>query len=157
MSAATADDPLALDRQVCFALYAASRALTTAYRPLLEPLGLTYPQYLVMLVLWEESPRAVGEIGADLHLDSGTLSPLIKRLEANGLVRRHRSQDDERRVLVALTDEGRALRDRAFDIPQRLVAATGSDAEAVALVQRACEALLALTKPETGEVRASAY
>lgn len=142
MSTAVADDPLALDRQVCFALYAASRAVTAAYRPLLEPLGLTYPQYLVMLVLWERGTLAVGDVGAALHLDSGTLSPLIKRMEAAGLVERRRSADDERRVLVALTTEGRGLRERAIEIPGRIVEAARVDPEALALVRRACEALL---------------
>lgn len=142
MSAAVADDPLALERQVCFALYAASRAVTAAYRPLLEPLGLTYPQYLVMLVLWERGTQPVGDIGAALHLDSGTLSPLLKRLEAGGLVERHRSAEDERRVLVELTAEGRALRDRAVDVPARILEAARVDPDALALVRRACEALL---------------
>lgn len=141
--AATAENPLALDRQVCFALYAASRVVTAAYRPLLEPLGLTYPQYLVMLVLWERGTIAVGEISMALHLDSGTLSPLLKRLEAGGLVRRRRSADDERRVLIELTDEGRALRARAVDIPARLIEGAQADPDAHALLQRACEALLA--------------
>lgn len=142
MSAAVADDPLALDRQVCFALYAASRAVTAAYRPLLEPLGLTYPQYLVMLVLWEHGAQSVRDIGDALHLDSGTLSPLLKRLEADGLVKRRRSAEDERRVVVELTDEGRALRARAVGIPERIVAAARVDPDALALVRRACETLL---------------
>lgn len=142
MSAGTTDDPLALDRQVCFALYAASRAVTAAYRPLLEPLGLTYPQYLVMLVLWERGAQSVREIGHALHLDSGTLSPLLKRLEANGLLERTRSAADERRVLVELTDEGRALRARAVDIPERIVTAAQVDPDALGLVRRACETLL---------------
>lgn len=142
MTTAVADDPLALDRQVCFALYAASRAVTAAYRPLLEPLGLTYPQYLVMLVLWERGTLPVGDIGAALHLDSGTLSPLVKRLEAAGLVERRRSSDDERRVLVAPTAAGRELRERAVEIPGRIVEAARVDPEALALVRRACVALL---------------
>ncbi|WP_353862470.1 MarR family winged helix-turn-helix transcriptional regulator [Svornostia abyssi] len=149
MATAPVEDPLALDRQVCFALYAASRAVTAAYRPLLEPLGLTYPQYLVMLVLWERGPLPVHEIGDALRLDSGTLSPLLKRLEAGGLVRRRRSAEDERRVLVALTDEGRALRDRAVDIPERLVETARADPDAHALLHRACEALLAAADAQT--------
>ena len=116
-------DPLRLERQLCFALYAASGLVTRAYRPLLEPLGLTYPQYLVMLVLWERAPRTVGELGAELDLDSGTLTPLLKRMEAAGLVARNRDPKDERRVQVTLTDHGRALHDRAAKIPETLACA----------------------------------
>ncbi|MEE2521577.1 MarR family transcriptional regulator [Pseudarthrobacter sp. J75] len=114
-----------LDRQVCFALYSASRAATALYRPLLEDLGLTYPQYLVMLVLWENEPRGVKELGEELGLDSGTLSPLLKRLEALGLVERRRSGEDERRVAIHLTPAGRELSSRAAGIPQRLAEAAG--------------------------------
>ncbi|MET3921349.1 MarR family transcriptional regulator [Arthrobacter sp. UYEF20] len=114
-----------LHRQVCFAMYSASRAATAAYRPMLEELGLTYPQYLVMLVLWEEQPRSVRELGEELGLDSGTLSPLLKRLEALGLVERRRSSEDERRVEIFLTDAGAALSSDATGIPQRLADAAG--------------------------------
>jgi DNA-binding MarR family transcriptional regulator len=114
-----------LNRQLCFAMYSASRAATAAYRPMLEELGLTYPQYLVMLVLWEEEPRSVGELGEELGLDSGTLSPLLKRLESLGFVERRRSAADERRVEVFLTDAGTALSARATGIPQRLAEAAG--------------------------------
>ncbi|MDR7081224.1 DNA-binding MarR family transcriptional regulator [Arthrobacter ginsengisoli] len=114
-----------LNRQLCFAMYSASRAATKAYRPLLDDLGLTYPQYLVMLVLWEEQPRSVRELGEELGLDSGTLSPLLKRLESLGLVDRRRAAGDERRVEVFLTDEGTALSARAAAIPQRLADAAG--------------------------------
>lgn len=114
-----------LDRQVCFALYSASRAATAVYRPLLDELGLTYPQYLVMLVLWESEPRGVKELGEELGLDSGTLSPLLKRLEALGLVERRRSGEDERRVAIHLTSAGRALSSRATGIPQYLADAAG--------------------------------
>ena len=114
-----------LDRQVCFALYSASRAATAVYRPLLDELGLTYPQYLVMLVLWENEPRGVRELGDELGLDSGTLSPLLKRLEALGFVERRRSGEDERRVAVHLTDAGTALSGKASRIPQRLADAAG--------------------------------
>ena len=119
----TQADPLRLDRQLCFALYAASGLVTRAYRPLLEPLGLTYPQYLVMLVLWERAPRTVGELGAELDLDSGTLTPLLKRMEAAGLVARNRDPKDERRVQVSLTDHGRALHEPAAKIPETLACA----------------------------------
>jgi len=121
-------DWLRLENQLCFALYSSSLAMTKLYKPLLEPLGLTYPQYLALLALWEQDGMAVGALGERLFLDSGTLTPLLKRLEAAGLVRRERSVDDERRVLVHLTDEGRALRARARGIPRALAAATGCSA-----------------------------
>jgi DNA-binding MarR family transcriptional regulator len=116
---------LLLDDQLCFALYAAQRAVTAAYRPLLEELGLTYPQYLVLLVLWERGETTVKELGAALHLDYGTMSPLLKRLESAGLVRRERSAQDERSVRVALTGRGEVLRERAEEVPQALLTATG--------------------------------
>jgi MarR family transcriptional regulator, organic hydroperoxide resistance regulator len=111
---------LELDRQLCFALYTASRAMTRAYGPLLDETGLTYPQYLAMLVLWENGPErslTVGELGTRLHLDSGTLTPLLKRLESSGLIRRHRNVTDERQVLVDLTEQGAELRMRSASIP----------------------------------------
>ena len=111
------EQALQLDAQLCFPLYAASNLLTRLYRPLLDELGLTYPQYLVMLVLWEQAPANVGELSARLYLDSGTLTPLLKRLEAAGLVRRQRSAEDERRVEVSLTSKGQALKKRALDVP----------------------------------------
>jgi DNA-binding MarR family transcriptional regulator len=114
-----------LDDQLCFALYAASRAVTHRYRPLLDPLGLTYPQYLVMLVLWEHGTVPIKEICDALHLDYGTLTPLIKRLEANGLLLRERSPEDERTVRVRLTEEGLALRERAAGVPTAIAAAMG--------------------------------
>jgi DNA-binding MarR family transcriptional regulator len=119
------DDPLALERQVCFALSVAARSVLAVYRPLLEPMGLTHPQYLVMLALWQHAPMSVKEVGSLLALDSGTLSPLIKRLSAAGLVTRDRDPHDERVVAVDLTDEGRALRAAAERIPGQVVAALG--------------------------------
>ncbi|GGY22770.1 MarR family winged helix-turn-helix transcriptional regulator [Streptomyces djakartensis] len=116
-----------LDQQLCFALYAAQRAVTAAYRPLLDELGLTYPQYLVLLVLWERGETPVKELAATLRLDYGTVSPLLKRLEAAGLVRRERSARDERSVLVASTGRAEELRERAGRVPGRLLAATGLD------------------------------
>ncbi len=116
---------LALDRQLCFALYGASLAMTKLYKPLLEPLGLTYPQYLVMLVLWERDGLAVNELGERLTLDSGTLTPLLKRLEAAGLLNRLRDTADERRLRVALTAEGRALRQQALAVPPAVASASG--------------------------------
>jgi len=119
---------LELGNQLCFALYRASRAVVRSYGPALAELGLTYPQYLTMLVLWEaQAPLAVGEIGARLHLDSGTLTPLLKRLEDLGLASRTRDPADERRVLIALTERGAALREKAVDVPERVFAGYGID------------------------------
>ncbi|WP_319458667.1 MarR family transcriptional regulator [Micromonospora sp. RTP1Z1] len=129
-------DDLVLRRQVCFALYAASRSLTDVYRPILDEHGLTYPQYLVLLVLWERGDEAptVSELGAQLRLDSGTLSPLLKRLEAAGLVVRSRAARDERRVEVGLTERARDLRQRMHDVPLRVARATGlTEAELIGL------------------------
>lgn len=116
---------LELDRQVCFALYSASRATTATYRTMLDGLGLTYPQYLVLLVLWEHDGVGVRDIGERLELDSGTLSPLLKRLESLGLIERSRLTGDERRVAIHLTESGSALRERATDIPAAIAEATG--------------------------------
>jgi DNA-binding MarR family transcriptional regulator len=120
---------LELDRQLCFALYTASRAVVRSYAPLLEDAGLTYPQYVTLLALWEDPdrPRSVGELGERLHLDSGTLTPLLKRLAAMGYVTRSRDAEDERRVLVMVTAEGLALRDRLAAVPESLLACLGLD------------------------------
>jgi DNA-binding MarR family transcriptional regulator len=118
-------DPLELDRQVCFALAAASRSVIALYRPILEPLGLTHPQYLVMLALWERSPRRVSHIGDALFLEPATLSPLLKRLETAGLITRTRNADDERALDVELTAAGRVLRERALAVPGQVVARLG--------------------------------
>ncbi|MFC5664906.1 MarR family winged helix-turn-helix transcriptional regulator [Kitasatospora misakiensis] len=128
-------DLLLLDRQICFSLNAASRAFGGVYRVLLKDLGLTYPQYLVMLVLWEHGELPVKRIGEHLRLDSGTLSPLLKRLEAAGLVRRERSSEDERSVTVSLTEEGSAMRERAGRVPRRLLVATGLPVEELAALR----------------------
>ncbi|MFD4555002.1 MarR family winged helix-turn-helix transcriptional regulator [Streptomyces sp. NPDC058469] len=120
----TAAGSLLLDEQLCFALYAAQRALTAAYRPLLEELELTYPQYLVLLVLWERGETPIKDLATALRLDYGTVSPLLKRLETAGLVRRERAAHDERSVLVACTERGTALRERATRVPGALLAAT---------------------------------
>jgi DNA-binding MarR family transcriptional regulator len=121
----SSDEQFLLDEQVCFALYAASRAVTDVYRPLLAELGITYPQYLVLLVLWERDSRPIKEIGEALHLDYGTISPLLKRLETGGLVTRHRLPSDERTVSVSLTEAGKALRERVTDIPPAIGCAIG--------------------------------
>jgi len=122
---APAENLLAIDNQVCYALAVASRSVIAIYRPILEPLGLTHPQYLVMLALWERSPRSVKDIGAQLQLEPATLSPLLKRLEATGYIRRERDADDERMLRVELTEPGRALRETALTIPPRVVERLG--------------------------------
>ena len=135
--APTADEMLQLDNQLCFAVYSASLAMTKLYKPLLDKLKLTYPQYLVMLVLWERDGLMVSELGERLSLDSGTLTPLLKRLEANGLVARLRDVADERRVHVSLTAAGRRLKARAAAVPACLMAASQcSIEELVALTQQ---------------------
>ena len=128
MTATLPPPSVALDDQLCFALYAASRAVTARYRPMLEELGLTYPQYLVMMLLWEQDNQTVGQLGARLNLDSGTMSPLLKRLTAAGLVTRHRRVEDERSVSITLTDSGRALRDKSVRISEEMIGAIGFDA-----------------------------
>lgn len=122
-----ARDSLHLDDQLCFALYHASRAVTRAYAPILEPLGLTYPQYLVLLVLWDGDDLSVKAIGERLRLDSGTLTPLLKRLEQQGLVARRRDDSDERMVRIQLTPAGRVLRTKARKVPVDLACAAGYD------------------------------
>ena len=117
--------------QLCFAIYSAGIAINRAYKPLLDDLGITYPQYLVLLVLWEHGDLPVKKLGEHLRLDSGTLSPLLKRLETAGLVRRERSTHDERSVLVRLTEDGVALRERAVQVPRRIVSATSFDADEI--------------------------
>jgi DNA-binding MarR family transcriptional regulator len=118
------DLPLLLGNQLCFAIYSTAHAFNRFYKPLLDRLGLTYPQYLVMLVLWEQDGMAVKEIGERLFLDSGTLTPLLKRLEAAGLVKRTRSSKDERQVIVALTAQGEALKEKARGVPQSILTAS---------------------------------
>jgi DNA-binding MarR family transcriptional regulator len=131
-TASDADAWLALDHQLCFALYSTSLAMTKAYKPLLDPLDLTYPQYLVMLVLWEGDGLAVSQLGERLKLDSGTLTPLLKRLESGGLIQRLRDAADERRVLLQLTAAGRKLKARARAVPQAIACATACDLREVA-------------------------
>jgi DNA-binding MarR family transcriptional regulator len=123
-----ANPALRLEHQLCFAAYSASLAMTKAYKPVLGELGLTYPQYLALLVLWERDDRPVSELGECLFLDSGTLTPLLKRLETAGWVQRRRSTEDERRVHIVLTPEGLALKQRAASIPGRMLQATGCSA-----------------------------
>jgi DNA-binding MarR family transcriptional regulator len=139
-SSSTASDPrerwLRLDQQLCFALYSSSLAMTRIYKPLLAPLGLTYPQYLVMLVLWEADGLSVSQLGQRLSLDSGTLTPLLKRLETLGHIERQRARDDERRVDIFLTPAGRALRAQALDIPSQLAGASACDLDELTALTR---------------------
>jgi MarR family transcriptional regulator, organic hydroperoxide resistance regulator len=118
------DLPLLLGNQLCFAIYSTAHAFNRVYKPLLDRLGVTYPQYLVMLVLWERDGLSVKDIGERLFLDSGTLTPLLKRLEAAELIKRTRSTEDERQVLIALTSKGQALREKAKAVPQAILAAS---------------------------------
>jgi len=120
----TADQPLRLDNQICFAIYSTAHAFNRVYKPLLDRLGVTYPQYLVMLVLWERDGVPLKDIGERLFLDSGTLTPLLKRLEQAGLVKRTRGTKDERQVLIALTVQGQALKEKARAVPQSILAAS---------------------------------
>ena len=126
------DDLLKLENQLCFALVTAARNVVAIYRPILEPLGLTHPQYLVMLALWERAPRTLNDLAADLALEPATASPLVKRLEVDGLIARQRSSEDERRLEITLTDAGRALRARAIDVPRQVMAAVQMDVEEIA-------------------------
>jgi DNA-binding MarR family transcriptional regulator len=146
---------LALDAQFCFPVYAATNLIARAYRPLLEPLGLTYPQYLVMLVLWESEPVTVKALGERLLLDSGTLSPLLKRLEERRLVRKKADPEDARRVVVSLTAKGRALKAEAIKVPEallcRLLAEGGPDAAVrVDALRRQLQALVASLRASIG-------
>jgi MarR family transcriptional regulator, organic hydroperoxide resistance regulator len=147
-------DPLALDRQVCFALAATSRSVIAMYRPVLEPMGLTHPQYLVMLALWERSPRTVRDIADALYLDSATLTPLLKRLEAVGYVTRERNPTDERRLSVELTPKGRALRAEAERVPGQIVERLGMSVADLEAVRDRLTGLLAATKAAAASVEA---
>ncbi|KJL17443.1 Organic hydroperoxide resistance transcriptional regulator [Microbacterium azadirachtae] len=137
MSETTTDDLLRLDNQLCFALVTAARNVVAVYRPILEPLGLTHPQYLAMLALWEESPRSLGDLAAALAMEPATASPLVKRLEADGLIERRRSSADERRLDIALTPKGVALRAKAVDVPRQVMARLGMTVPEVEAVRDA--------------------
>lgn len=149
--AADGNDPLRLDRQVCFPLYAATNLINRLYTPVLRSLGLTYPQYLVLLVLWEEEPQTVGTLGARLFLDSGTLTPLLKRMEGNGLLDRRRDAADERRVLITLTEKGRALRETALHVPGTM--ADGYDPAGLEELRERVTALVAILAQHDGRGR----
>lgn len=141
-------DPLAVEAQVCLAVSAASRALVAFYRPLLEPLGLTHPQYLAMLALWQHGDLTLKALAALLHLEPATASPLVRRLAAAGLVTRERDGGDERALAIRLTDEGRALRARAVGIPGAMVAGLGLDPDEVARIRAAADLLLRACTPD---------
>lgn len=129
------DDLLKLENQLCFAVVTAARNIVSIYRPILEPLGLTHPQYLVMLALWERAPRTLNDLAADLAMEPATASPLVKRLEADGLVARQRSAEDERRLDITLTDDGLRLRERAVQVPRQVMEAVGMDIEEIAALR----------------------
>jgi DNA-binding MarR family transcriptional regulator len=140
-------DPLALEQQVCFALSVAARGVVAVYRPLLEPMGLTHPQYLVMLALWQQAPLSVRELSGLLQLDPGTLSPLLKRLEASGYLRRERDPADERSLAVTLTPAGKALRARAEQIPPAVVARLGMPIEELRRLHASLTQVIAAARP----------
>lgn len=140
---AQADLALLLDNQLCFLVYRLHRGITDLYRPILGELGLTYPQYLVLLVLWEESPLTVSQLGERLHLDSGTLSPLLKRLEAAGFVERRRAEADERSVEVSLTKQGVALRSKARTVPATIGKCLSGTPEDYWAIREQLESMLA--------------
>jgi len=142
------DAAMRLDKQLCFALYACSREITKRYRPLLEPLGLTYTQYITMLTLWETDRMKVKELGAALHLDSGTLTPLLKKLETIGYVKRTRDVEDERNVWIEVTSEGRALQAVAAEIPSKIICDSGIDVEEAIRLQQQLSTLLQQLNPE---------
>lgn len=131
----TSDELLRLENQLCFALVTAARNVVAIYRPILEPLGLTHPQYLVMLALWERAPRTLNDLAAELAMEPATASPLVKRLEAEGLIARERSVQDERRLEITLTAAGAALRSRALDVPHQVMAAVGMGADEIATLR----------------------
>ena len=145
--AADIPDPLALEQQVCFALSVAARSVVAAYRPLLEPMGLTHPQYLVMLALWQHAPLSVRRLSELLQLDPGTLSPLLKRLETIGYLRRKRDRADERSLAITLTPKGQALRSRAEQIPPAVVQRLGMPIEDLHQLHAALTRVIAAARP----------
>lgn len=146
------DDPLALERQVCFALAIASRTVLAVYRPFLEPMGLTHPQYLVMLALWGREPLSVTDLSRMLELDAGTLSRLLKRLESAGLVTRERNRADERSLAVGLTPRGRALREDALRVPGQVLESLGMDLEELVELRDRLSRVIDAAKDATREV-----
>lgn len=143
----TDDELLLLENQLCFAMVTAARNVVAVYRPILEPLGLTHPQYLVMLALWEREPRALNDLAAELALEPASASPLVKRLEKDGLVQRARSTADERRLEIGLTESGRALRERALGVPGAVMAAVGTDISSVTALRDALRPFAGASRP----------
>ncbi len=143
----TDDELLLLENQLCFAMVTAARNVVAVYRPILEPLGLTHPQYLVMLALWEREPRALNDLAAELSLEPASASPLVKRLEKDGLVQRTRSAADERRLEIGLTDAGRVLRERAVDVPRAVMAEVGADISSVIALREALKPFAGAARP----------
>lgn len=135
-------DNLKIDNQICFALYACSKELIKQYKPLLDPLGITYTQYIVLLVLWERDNITVKELGEPLHLDSGTLTPLLKKLEGQGLIERIRSLGDERNVYIKLTEQGIALKEEALKIPEKMFCSTGMSLDEAISIHEQLKSLL---------------
>ena len=140
---------LRLENQVCFALATASRSVNAVYRPLLEPLGLTHPQYLALLALWESSPRSVRELGQELQLEPATLSPLLKRLETAGLVTRQRSTSDERVLDISLTEKGAALRTQAELIPPQVIDRLGMDVSELEALRNSLQRVIGAVKAQS--------
>jgi len=143
------DQTLKLENQICFAIYACSRELTKLYRPLLQELGLTYTQYVTMLALWEQDQVTVSTLGAKLYLDSGTLTPLLKKLESAGHITRTRDKNDERNVVIALTEQGRQLREKAVDIPEKLLCQLDASPEEGGLLLTQMQELMARVQQRT--------
>jgi len=142
MKTTEASSNLLLDKQICFALYSASNAMSRAYRPLLESLDLTYLQYIVMMVLWQHSTMNVKELGSKVHLDSGTLTPLLKRLEAKGLIIRARSKEDERVRIISLSEQGIEMRENAEKVPTEMLCKSKMTLEELTILKQSCELLL---------------
>lgn len=143
------DEILKLENQLCFTVYAVSREMMRQYRPILDEMGITYTQYVALLALWEQDDITVKELGARLYLDSGTLTPLLKKMEAQGLLRRERDPKDERNVRIRLSEEGHRLKERAYEVPEKVFCRTGMSAEeAVMLRQRLAELLQQVQDPQ---------
>jgi DNA-binding MarR family transcriptional regulator len=150
------NEVLKLDNQLCFAIYACSRKMTRIYRPLLNQLNITYPQYLVLMVLWEKKQQTVTELGERLFLDSGTLTPLLKRMERNGLAHRIRSDEDERKVFVRLTEKAKALKKKAYAIPEKMFCHSGLNMEEFSQLKGDLEKLLSkILKIDSGLIHSS--
>ena len=135
------DRPLQIDELLCFSVYSANHAISRLYRPLLAPLGLTYPQYLVLVALWDRDKRRVNDLGTELQLDTNTLTPLLKRMEAAELLTRKRNPEDERSLIVALTDKGRNLQDKAGEVTSCVLEAMGGDIEELSALRDRLNAL----------------